>query len=356
MQSLLWGSGGWTLTRGLLRRLEAVDMSFLRRVPLQLLRRDGRALKAKRGWAGHLARAPPSSPLGRLLRFRSLTWWKEAQDSLPKLDRHNHLRWRHSRSGRFLQWEHALHRYDEHWLYLAFDRETWEKASTFFVPCELQHLNGRGLVSKRTADELGDSEADIRTLCIRADQTSPLAALASHTLLRKPLVTYPCNFSMNCLCDSSHTVSQALGRQPATSTSCQLMRNRTTRSLASIAHRTRQTHSDILGHLTSSATHLAQFAIRQGSSSECWLANAFQVTRKSCVSIRALCSSFSDSHNTGLGIVLAVKSSAQWVRVYEGSVLLGTFEVPEVLGCIRVWSLCSHLPLLSPLFSPRTCG
>ena len=159
IQSLLWGSGGWALTRGLLRRLEAVEMSFLRRM-LQLPRREGegfvqyqkrsasvardmlrkynvesvavRALKAKHGWAGHLARAPPSSPLGRLLRFRTLTWWKDAQDSLPKLDRHNYLKWRHSRPGRFLRWEHALHRYDEHLLFLAPDRETWKKASTLF--------------------------------------------------------------------------------------------------------------------------------------------------------------------------------------------------------------------------------
>ena len=75
--------------------------------------------------------------------------------------------------------------------------------------------------------------------------------------------------------------------------SCQLLCNRMTRSLASIAHRTRQTYSDILRHVdarvTSSATQLAQSAIRQGSSSETWLANPFRVTRKSCVSIRALC-------------------------------------------------------------------
>ena len=118
-----------------------------------------RALKAKRGWAGHLARAPPSSPLGRLLRFRSPTWWKDAQDSLPKLDRHNYLKWRHSRTGRFLRWENALYRYDEHWLVLASDRETWKKSSTFTVQCELQYLNGRNLVDKDTADELGDSGA-----------------------------------------------------------------------------------------------------------------------------------------------------------------------------------------------------
>ena len=166
IQSLLWGSGGWTLTRGLLRRPAAVEMSFLRRM-LQLLRREGvgfvqyqkrsasvardmlrkyniepvalRALEAKRGWAGHLARAPPSSPMGRLLRLRSLTWWKDAQDSPPKLDIHNYLKWRHSRTGRFLRWENALHRYDSHWLFLASGREAWEKTS-FFHPVRVAVL------------------------------------------------------------------------------------------------------------------------------------------------------------------------------------------------------------------------
>ena len=109
--------------------------------------------------------------------------------------------------------------------------------------------------------------------------TVGLATLASRTLLRNPLVTSPCNFSVYCVCDSSQVVDQALGQQPSVNTSCQLLCNRMTRSLASIAHRTRQTHSDILRHVdarvTSSATQLAQSAIRQSSSSETWLANVF---------------------------------------------------------------------------------
>ena len=121
-------------------------------------------------------------------------------------------------------------------------------------------MNGRILVGKNTADELGDSEADSRTLCIRADQTSPLAALASHTLLRNPLVTSLCNFFVDCLCDSSHVVDQVLGQQPSFNTSCQLLCDMMTRSLAPIVHRPRQTHSDILRHVdarvTSSATHI----------------------------------------------------------------------------------------------------
>jgi hypothetical protein len=199
----------------------------------------------------------------------------------------------------------------------------------------------------------------VNTLCILADQVSPLASLASHTLLRNPLVTSPCKFSVYCLCDSSQVVTQTLGQQPCDTNCRQLLCSRMLRSLASLAHRTRQTHSDILRHVdarvTSSAAQLAKSAVLRGSSSECWLANAFQITRKTCFSIRALCSYFTapDTQSTGLGIILAVKSSTRWMRVYEGSVLLGS-RCPESLAAFEsgVCALLSLSSLLSSLLTP----
>ena len=41
-----------------------------------------RALKAIRGWGGHMARQPLTCPLGRLLRFRDLNWWEQTQELL----------------------------------------------------------------------------------------------------------------------------------------------------------------------------------------------------------------------------------------------------------------------------------
>eukprot|EP00972_Heterocapsa_arctica_P001186 170292-Heterocapsa_arctica.AAC.1 len=36
-------------------------------------------LNAVFGWAGHLARMPPDSPLSRVLHFRNLAWWRQTQ-------------------------------------------------------------------------------------------------------------------------------------------------------------------------------------------------------------------------------------------------------------------------------------
>ena len=97
-------------------------------------------LGAVHGWAGHLARLPLDSPISRILKFRNLEWWREAQLVLGKNDHLNRLNWRHSRPGQFARWEACLERFDRRWISLAADREAWHLLKLRFVTSESLRL------------------------------------------------------------------------------------------------------------------------------------------------------------------------------------------------------------------------
>ena len=157
----LWGSGGWTFSKCLVALLESQELSFLRRilqVPclpgegfVEYVKRSARvcrqvlvkyrlqgivatALTRLHGWAGHLARLPPSSPVVRVLRFRSLTWWRE------QLERGNRKDSRHHRLGRFARWEAPLELFGPEWFTLAQDRSAWRLSRSRVVLGELLRL------------------------------------------------------------------------------------------------------------------------------------------------------------------------------------------------------------------------
>ena len=169
VSSLLWGAGGWFLSRAIVARLESLELSYLRRVPqvprsaegfvaymkkgarvsreaLSKYRQPGVAALAfarVHGWAGHLARLPRDSPVARAFRFRDKSWWREQQRVMPGADPRNVTGWRHHRPGRFPQWEDALELFDPHWLHLASDREGWRRLRPLFVAGELVRFGAK---------------------------------------------------------------------------------------------------------------------------------------------------------------------------------------------------------------------
>ena len=146
----LWSSGGWTFSKCLVVLLECHELSFLRGI-LQVPRLPGEgfveymkrsasvcrqvlvkyrlqgivatALTRLHGWAGHLARLPPSSPVVRVLRLRSLAWWRGQQEWGNRKDS------RHHRPGRFARWGTPLELFDPEWFTLAQDRSAWRLLS-----------------------------------------------------------------------------------------------------------------------------------------------------------------------------------------------------------------------------------
>ena len=160
----LWGFGGWTFSKCLVALLESQELLFLHRI-LQVLRLPGEgfvgyvkrsasvcrqvlvkyklqgivatALTRLHGWAGHLARLPPSSPVVRVLWFRSLAWWREQQERGNRRDS------RHHRPGRFARWEAPLELFDPECFTLAQDRSAWRLSRSCFVLGELLRLGAR---------------------------------------------------------------------------------------------------------------------------------------------------------------------------------------------------------------------
>ena len=157
--SFLWGSGGWTLSRALVRRIESFELSLLRRTIhtprrvseswVDYLKRSAttartfltqfgidslavRAIKANHGWAGHAARAPAETTLARALRFRNLDWWTRTQ-TLGQWDRGNTSGWRHPRTGPHTRWETPLYSLIPNWATLAQDRESWRSSLSLYV-------------------------------------------------------------------------------------------------------------------------------------------------------------------------------------------------------------------------------
>ena len=162
-KTLLWGAGGWTPGLATLRRVEILELSFLRRVcRLRRLPDEGfldfqlrsaacvRLTLQKLGqhsisylvlsnyhsWAGHVARLPLDHPLARVVRWRNLSWWKNRQAEFSKTDPHNPLGWRHpSRGSHNHRWETALSEFYDcyDWLHVAQDRASWKASSDAFV-------------------------------------------------------------------------------------------------------------------------------------------------------------------------------------------------------------------------------
>ena len=144
--SILWGSGGWTLTAALVSRLESLELSLLRRTLapprepdegfLDYMHRSAgycrrllvnkkfqglaaSALCRLHGWAGHVARLPPESLMRRVVNFKSLSWWRQLQAVGHTLDPTNRTGWRHPRPGRFVHWETSFELFDPNWMELA---------------------------------------------------------------------------------------------------------------------------------------------------------------------------------------------------------------------------------------------
>ena len=89
-----------------------------------------------------MARQPPTSPLGRLLRFRDLDWWKYCQP-LSAWDPRNTSGWRHRRPGRHTRWETLFHNHDPNWLSAASSREAWKASLSGFLSYAWKRLGAR---------------------------------------------------------------------------------------------------------------------------------------------------------------------------------------------------------------------
>lgn len=124
-KTVLWGSGGWTLTQVQACRVKVFENMCLRRIvgrrrkphetfvqhlrfSTRLARGLARALglpslveqigTSIRRWVGHIARLPQSYPIARALKWRSVPWWRTMQKVLGQLDPTNLVGWPHPAS------------------------------------------------------------------------------------------------------------------------------------------------------------------------------------------------------------------------------------------------------------------
>ena len=118
-----------------------------------------------------MARLPPISPLGRLLRFRDLSWWKQTQELLSAWDPRNTSEWRHRRPGRHTRWESLLHSHDQNWLSSASSREAWRASLPGFLSYAWQRLGARN-VTRNTGKRKNLDHTDPNTCPGKTRRTS----------------------------------------------------------------------------------------------------------------------------------------------------------------------------------------
>ena len=363
--TILWGAGGWTLSRALLSRLETVELSLLRRVFAVPRRAEGfvgymkksaRVIRANlsawgypglavlvlsrlHGWARHLARLPRDLPISRVLRWRNLEWWRSVQQSMERADPGNVFKWRHNRPGCFPRWEESLERFDSNWLHLAQDRDAWRSLRGAFIASELAHLGARNYCprSLRTPSvplPLPDRGPDSSRapslfpslLSVSASGASPFCrALPSHLDLRAVCVG-PRSLVRDCI----------LGLCPAPDSSASEICDRTLRFLRQIASRTHTRVHDILvyadPHSLTDVRHLATIAhqIRLSEERRTGWPKSLHLNTVTCVRASFM-SDRSDLGLGGVGISVGVGSGDSFFEVFCSRIFLG--ETSSASAC-----------------------
>ena len=150
-QAVLWECETWHLTRRNLQRLRGFELKIMRsmippppehraqtttekieahQAHIRKILREKKHLTLDRtwlkrfyGWAGHVSRLPEERWAKKLLKFKSVSWWRH-QQGLERGHRHT------KRRGNVSRWENAIVRYHprhENWQPTAADRIEWPK-------------------------------------------------------------------------------------------------------------------------------------------------------------------------------------------------------------------------------------
>ena len=144
-RSMLWGCGGWILSKDDLQKLEVVEKYFGRRILrtrwrrtsetwVEYMQRSAKLCKtwfrkagirplehqfllSQHRWAGHISRAQPTtSPVSAMLHWRDTAWWRWECFQMSRMDNQNSTGWKHRRAGPPTRWETPLVRHHGHHL------------------------------------------------------------------------------------------------------------------------------------------------------------------------------------------------------------------------------------------------
>ena len=363
--TILWGAGGWTLSRALLSRLETVELSLLRRVfavPrcdegfVGYMKKSARVVRESlsawgypglavlvlsrlHGWAGHLARLPKDLPISRVLRWRNLEWWRSVQDTMERADPGNVSKWRHNRPGRFPRWEEPLERFDTNWFHLAQDRDTWRSLRGAFIASELVHLGARNYCprSLRTPSAPLPLPGHVPAV---SGSSCPFPSLLSVSSSGPSLYcrALPSHLDLRVMCLGERTSVQPciLGLSSAPDSSASEICARALRLLRQIATRTHTRVSDVLAYADTeslaSVRHLAVAAHRTSKSDERRMRWPKSVSLSHIQSVRAFFSSDrSDLGLGGVGVSVEVGSGASFYEVFCSRIFLG--ETSSASAC-----------------------
>ena len=303
--SLLWGSGGWTLTKAIVHGLETFELWLLRRTIQPSRRVDEsflayqkrsaatargffhtfgidsvavRAIRAIHGWGGHAARLPATGTLGRILRFRDMEWWSQTQD-MGYWDPHNTTKWRHSRPGRHFRWEAPLSSQFPDWVTKAQGREFWRAS----LPHFLRTCSGAMGVWNSERGPRMPVPADDPDPGAAADQTAgPQPPLPAPLSLHDPQASLwklsqrlsARNFSVVCLGSDHITHMQLLGKWACADSTTRQLRDSIARTLGKVTDFLHVPWNKFLveasGKAHAHATAFALRAIELDKSNETW--------------------------------------------------------------------------------------
>ena len=176
IQSLLWASQTWHVTKSRLQHLRGIERRMLRTfIPLpkhfwdlspehrhQIHNRlinttlteikheklDAKFLRKWTSWAGHLARLPEQRLARKLAQHKNVSWWRKEQQK-PQGHRHTKTRGSISRLENTLVRYHPAH---HQWIKAAQNRTEWPKQ------CEIYSRRARGLPEPAQANHPNPSD------------------------------------------------------------------------------------------------------------------------------------------------------------------------------------------------------
>ena len=343
-----------------------------------------RALEAIHGWGGHMARQPLTSPLGRLLRFRDLNWWKQIQELLPAWGPRNTSSWRHRRPGRHTRWETLLHNNDPNWLSDASSREAWRASLPSFLSYAWNRLGARNVTknsgkrknlgnpdpnpcpSKAHRTSVADAQGPGRRAQHQAPEAreAPPANLSLPSLLSNDVASASVwqvsrhlnlrRFLAVCVGHNTDAIFKMLGVTACTDSNARPLRERGARTLKQLARVLHTPWHKLLVGIPEGATlrsqELANLALDDASSKENTYKTPYRCLHDWPCTLKACYSSVvrGDHCAGGVTINMLQNNGESWIEVFSSSLFFGKCRNGLWLRFRPVAVLSSASPLCSP--------